>query len=241
MYLQEVEKTLQKAVPRGKKASYFDPETYMNTSTLMLGLTVPQQREVFKKGYSFSTLSMEDQLKIWNQVWQQATTFEVLTQAVFFPEKYAGKFDTAYLFGIMKKWIKKVDNWGHSDMLSSIFAKMLVKEPKVIFDQLEKWNSSKNPWERRQSIVPLAMYHRRNQAIGFKPCIQLVENLLGDDDYYVQKGVGWALREIGTQYPEETWKFLQKHVYSISSIAFTASVEKISKERKELLKDRRKK
>jgi len=239
--LKEVEQILRRNSPKQKKQTYFEPESYMGTGFFMLGLNVPKQREIFKKGYSFSSLSLEEQLIIWDKIWADTEIFEVLTQAMFFTEKYVNKFDPKILFSILKKWIKKVDNWGHSDLMSAIIAKMLVKEADLVLPQLKKWNVSKNPWERRQSIVSLAMYHRRNKNLDFKMVIGMVKNLLEDDHYFVQKGVGWSLREIGTQYPAEMWKFLNENVHQISSIAFSASVEKIATDKKEKLKALRKK
>jgi 3-methyladenine DNA glycosylase AlkD len=207
----------------------------------MLGLDVPLQREIFKKGYSFSNQPLDAQLKIWDEIWKSTEIFEVMTQAAFFPEKHIKKLGGPKTFELLKSWIKRVDNWGHSDMFSSIISKILVTDEQLVFSQLKKWNTSKNPWENRQSIVPLAMYHRRNNNLPFKEVIGLVENLMHHHHYYVQKGVGWSLREIGTQYPEETWKFLNKHILNISAIAFTASVEKIPADKKEKLKQLRKK
>lgn len=241
MYLKEVEKILKNHAPKVKKESYFDPESYMGTEYKMLGLNVPAQRAIFKKGYSFSALVLPDQMKIWNEIWNETKVFEILTQAMFFPEKNVKKLDQAELLHMFKKWIRKVDNWGHSDMMSAVIAKMLVNYPDPTFGQLQKWNGSKNPWERRQSIVPLAMYHRRNQDLDYGLVIALVKKLLEDDHYFVQKGVGWSLREIGTQYPNEIWKFLNENIRKISAIAFTASVEKIPADQKEKLKLLRKK
>jgi 3-methyladenine DNA glycosylase AlkD len=241
MYLKEVENYLKKRTPKNPKGSYFDPQSYMGTKIQMLGLTVPLQREIFKKGYSFSGEPWEVQLKIWDEIWNNTQIFEVMTQAAFFPEKYVKKIGGRTTLDLLKSWIKRVDNWGHSDMFSSIIAKILVTDEALVFSQLKKWNVSKNPWERRQSIVTLAMYHRKNNHLSFKEVITLVENLVHDDHYFVQKGVGWSLREIGTQYPNETWKFLNKHIHHISSIAFTASVEKIDPDKKETLKQLRKK
>jgi 3-methyladenine DNA glycosylase AlkD len=241
MYLREVEELLKSSAPKTKTPTYFEPESYMGTGFFILGLPVPQQRNIFKKGYSFSKEPLMVQLKIWDKIWEETKMFEALTQAAFFPEKHWKKLGSVQTFKTLKSWIKKVDNWGHSDLFSSIIAKILVTDEQMVFNQLIKWNASKNPWERRQSIVPLAMYHRRNKHIPFKQVISLVENLIHDDHYYVQKGVGWSLREIGTQYPEETWKFMNKYVRDISAIAFTASVEKLSTHQKEKLKQLRKK
>lgn len=70
--------------------------------------------------------------------------------------------------------------------------------------------------------------------------IDMIESLLDDSDYYVQKGVGWALRELWQLDMKTTTKFLNKNIARISPIAFTAAIEKIPIEEKEVLKKLRK-
>ena len=63
---------------------------------------------------------------------------------------------------------------------------------------------------------------------------------MSDKEYYVQKGVGWTLREMNTVYPKETFPCLVKHIKAISSIAFTIAIEKMSTQQKAQLKTLRK-
>ena len=68
---------------------------------------------------------------------------------------------------------------------------------------------------------------------------QMSEVLLDDDHYYVQKGVGWALREAWNVYPEETFEFLKKHAHRIATAGWTAATEKLApRDKKILLKAR---
>jgi len=71
--------------------------------------------------------------------------------------------------------------------------------------------------------------------------IPLVENLLSDPDYFVQKGVGWTLRELYLAYPSETFKFMTGHFAQITLTAFAAASEKLKPAEKEKLKALRKK
>jgi 3-methyladenine DNA glycosylase AlkD len=236
MYHHEVEKYLKASITGTPAKKYFDPKKYMGTHYTMLGIPVPRQREIFKNGFSFSHLPPRDQLAIWDEVWKKSNLFEVLSQSLFFTEKYVNKINTPELLVVLENWLPKIDNWGHSDSLSSIFARMMVKDPHPVFTRLQAWNDSDNPWYKRQSIVPLAMYYRSNNLLPFNGSMALIQHLLMDEDYFVQKGVGWSLREIGTQYPRETWNFLLKNAGAISSVAFSASVEKLTPSKKEKLK-----
>jgi 3-methyladenine DNA glycosylase AlkD len=64
--------------------------------------------------------------------------------------------------------------------------------------------------------------------------------LLKDKEYYVQKEVGWTLREMHTVYPALTLPFLHKHIKNISAIAFTIVIEKMDEKTKKTLKTLRK-
>ena len=139
-------------------------------------------------------------------------------------------------------WIKQVRCWEHSDDLSKIFAQALEENPQWVLPRLKKWNKSKNPWERRQSVVSLIEYHgKREKVLPFKELISFIHPLLADEDYYVQKGVGWTLREIYCIYPKQTMKFFEKHLNAIQATAYSASVEKLDKKTKADFRQQRKK
>jgi 3-methyladenine DNA glycosylase AlkD len=241
MYIHEVESILKKAAPTKVTKKHFDPQKYMGTQFQMLGIAAPRQREIFKTGFSFSQVNLADQLYIWDDIWKNAQLFEVLNQALFFAEKNVNKINGRELMAVLETWLEKVDNWGHSDLLSAIFTKILIKDPDLVFPKLKAWNQAPRPWYNRQSIVPLAMYYRSNALVPFTKSIMFIKNLLTHEDYFVQKGVGWSLREIGTKYPQETWDFLNKNIHQISSTAFSATIEKLTPTEKEKLKTMRRK
>ena len=55
----------------------------------------------------------------------------------------------------------------------------------------------------------------------------MITNLLTDKEYYVQKGLGWTLRELHNVYPTDTKQYLKQHIRSVSPIAFTIAIEKL--------------
>ena len=50
---------------------------------------------------------------------------------------------------------------------------------------------------------------------------------LEDEREYVQKAVGWVLREFGRAYPDEVRAYLEEHIASISAVALTRAVERL--------------
>ncbi|HXB10773.1 MAG TPA: DNA alkylation repair protein [Bacteroidia bacterium] len=240
-HLQEVENALNSFPGKSSSKEVAFLKKYIGTQYNILGLSVPSQRALFKRGYSFSSLKPMEQIDVWDSIWQQSKLHEGMTQTIIFWERNIEKVDAVKAWNHLKEYVVKIDNWAHSDGLSGFYSYLLEGKPKLVLPQLQKWNKSKNPWERRQSMVSLIHYHsKRNIFLPYKVMEPLVEKLLDDEDYFVQKGVGWALREIGHIYPKETFAFLKKYHVRITGVAFAAASEKLSAKEKEELKGLRK-
>jgi len=152
-------------------------------------------------------------------------------------EKHRKKDFIIDAWPVLREWPKTLNNWAHSDGLSDIFARCLELDKKRIYPELVKWNRSTNPWYRRQSLVSLFYYaSMRKKLLPVSEVFPLIERLIKDDDYYVQKGVGWSLREAGNVYPKETLRFLREHIGDLRSYAFSAATEKLSVQDKQKLK-----
>jgi len=196
------------------------------------------QRKLFKQGYSFSNNDSFEQLNIWDYIWNNSSDFWIKIQAFLFCESQMKNKDFLInSWDTIKNWQTQVDNWGHCDGLSKIYTKILELSPGKVLKQLKIWNKSKNQWDKRQSLVSLLYFSRtKNTILDFEIIIQFIDNLLIDKEYYVQKAVGWSLKESYNVYPKETLNYLEKNIKNISSIAFSPATEKLQKHEKEKLK-----
>ena len=141
----------------------------------------------------------------------------------------------------IKKWQKNVDNWGKCDALSKIYTKVLEIIPGRVLEQLKQWNKSKKIWDKRQSLVSLLYFSRtKNILLPYETIISFVSELIDDNEYYVQKGVGWTLKELYKVYPNKTLKYIEENIARISAIAFSVTIGNLEKADKEKLKKMRK-
>lgn len=216
----------------------------------ILGITLPVQRARFKEGYvELEGLTREQQAEYWLEVWQRSNVMASLSQAIFFFEtwtkerrklKQRGEIDFVFdpMWKPLLKMVDRLDNWAHSDGLSGLISAAVEERPRERYPLFAKWNRDKNPWRRRQSIVSLHYYSRfREKPLPSAKTLPLIENLLDDDHFYVQRGVGWALRECYNVDPKTTMKFLNKHIGRVAPIGYYAAVERLSlKEKARLLK-----
>jgi 3-methyladenine DNA glycosylase AlkD len=204
---------------------------------------IPHQRSAYKQGYSFSGAAFEEQAQIWDYIWKHSKIYRAQVHAFFFIENHLSKKElAAAIWNITESWQEQVNGWGLCDALAKIYTKMLETEPAKVYKRLKEWNKDPNLWKRRQSLVSLLYYSRTKKThLPFQKIIVLVKPLLKDKEYYVQKGLGWCLRETHNAYPEQAYQFMKENIKNISGIAFTIAIEKMNKKQKDELKGMRKK
>ncbi len=197
----------------------------------------PSQRAL-KQSYSFSGLSSMEQLVIWDYIWNNSTDFWIRVQAFLFLEsRMKDKQFLIVAWDVIRKWQETVDHWGHCDALSKIYTRVLELIPERVMLQLRRWNKSARLWDRRQSVVSLLYFSRTKKVfLPFKNIIVLISALINDPEYYVQKAVGWSLKELYNIYPFKTFRLLRHICSDLSPIAFTIAIEKLSRSQKRELK-----
>lgn len=205
-----------------------------------LGIKFPTLRKRIKQGFSFYSLPEDQVLEVWNALWQTSPYGDVLFAALEYYAPIVRKQVPPALWAVVRGWSKRVDNWCHSDGLSSIYSRILESHPEEVYPQLVKWNQIKSEWLRRLSLVSLIHYSGRNAVfMPPKEVFPLVSNCLDDERYYVQTAVGWVLREMGNVYRAETTKYLESRIEKIGSTAFSRATEKMGMKEKAGLRELR--
>jgi 3-methyladenine DNA glycosylase AlkD len=215
---------------------------YYNTGYLKLAEIPTPILRAFPKSFDFqSTLNQRELREFWFFSWHESEIFEVLSLALYFFEKEMSQY-TLKDWHWLKKLVNKVDNWAHSDGLSKIYAHLYQQGKEQLETTYEEWNNSKNPWQRRQSLVGMLYYSnlRKKNVPPFFIFKRRIMALLMDDHFYVRKGLGWTLREMYNIYPEETYRLLLKIAKKLPAEGWQAASEKLSvKDKKRLIQVRR--
>ncbi len=196
------------------------------------GTTIPELRARFAQGFSFSHLDFESQLSIWHEVYSTAKSPLEQRFPYFFLEGQL-KYNSLYrrLWEVSCAWQEFVDDWSNCDGLAKVNTKVLEYYPELVLPVLQSWNTSGNLWKRRQSVVSLLYFQRTKKIfLPFEQIAAMVFPLLGDAEYYVQKGVGWCIKELYQVYPELTFEFSKQHIGKISPLAYPIVLEKMSVE-----------
>jgi 3-methyladenine DNA glycosylase AlkD len=164
---------------------------------ICLGTAVPEIRSKVKRGFSFlNGKDAHEIAKIWNSLFLGTPVFEIRSAAIMY---YAlmGTTIVASLWKFLQPWSAAIDNWDHADALCGVYSNFLRNEfescahNRKVYVQLKKLTGSEENWSRRIEVVSLKHYSGKNCIfLPFEDMIAVLNNVLGDDDLYVQRGLG---------------------------------------------------
>ena len=103
------------------------------------------------------------------------------------------KKDPELSLRLVATFSKDISNWAECDSVGMQSLKPVAKKmQREIFDLSAKLLKSKNPWERRLSLVIIEVFTKDKSL--HPEIMKRVKALENDEEYYVQKAVEWIKR-----------------------------------------------
>jgi 3-methyladenine DNA glycosylase AlkD len=226
--------------PLGEPSRAAFMKNYMKSQLEFLAIKVPVMRQVAREGFSFYGRSSEEMLAVWNSIWFSSSCFEVMCMPLFYYGRQGRKISPA-AWDTLSTWSGHVENWAHSDSLSSIYSYLLAQNFDEVYGVMQQWNKAENQWLRRLSMVSLIHYSGKKAVfLPLDKVLPMLENCLEDERPYVQKAIGWVLREANYVYHAEISAFIERHLADLRGIAFSAATERFSAAERGAFLERRK-
>ncbi|MDX2485073.1 MAG: DNA alkylation repair protein [Pseudodonghicola sp.] len=185
--------------------------TYHKQSRVVLGLPNPAINEL-TQGWR-QALSVEERVALADQLWKsdifeaRLAAAKLLTQARMRPDEGA--------WTLIQSWVPEFDSWAIADHACIAAQKRLVADPARL-DQVEDWTRSEHMWTRRAALVATLPWTKQNHP---KPeDLERRDRILGwaagyvpERDWFVQKAIGWWLRDLSKHDPDRVRAFLAEH------------------------------
>jgi len=119
----------------------------------------------------------------------------------------------------LQKLITTKSWWDTVDSLDVIVGDVASRFSEVN-DTLLKWSIDENIWLRRAAIDhQLARKDKTDTSL----LAQIIRNNLEQSEFFINKAIGWSLREYGKTNPEWVRKFIGKHKEKMSPISVRES------------------
>ncbi|CAH0345134.1 DNA alkylation repair protein [Bacillus sp. CECT 9360] len=189
-------------------------QKYMKDLFPFLGIKTPQRKVLMKEFYQESGILKEDfQPEFVTELWKQDER-EYQYAAIDYIERSLKKLKKQELL-LVKDLITAKSWWDTVDMLAQKpVGKIAGEHPEVIHEEIENWSISDHLWLRRTSILYQLKYKEEtNEELLYKFILRNNES----KEFFIQKAIGWALREYSKTNPESVGRFIaSNHLANLS-------------------------
>ena len=190
--LVELRQALQRA---GDPAKAPKMQAYMKSAMAYHGVPTPLMRRVCKD--VFAEVRFKDSADWQAQVldlWRNARFREERYAAMYLTgHKLARPFQTPAATGMYEELVVTGAWWDYVDEIASRRIRPILRDhPTPMRRKMLSWSKSNDMWKRRTSIIC---------QLGFKEATDLellyacIEPSLGSREFFLQKAIGWALRQ----------------------------------------------
>ncbi len=178
---------------------------YMRDQFEYLGIKSPQVKELLREHVKLHGLpSLEDLDTVTRDLWslpQREFQYVAMSLVERLEKKLPKSSIKTLEFMIThKSWWDTVDNIAH------IVGIHFRRFPDVKEKYLAKWRRSKNIWLRRTAIIFQLEYKKETD---FDLLCEIIRENLGSDEFFINKAIGWALRQYAYTDAKAVKKFVK--------------------------------
>ncbi|HOV03262.1 MAG TPA: DNA alkylation repair protein [Hyphomicrobiales bacterium] len=128
----------------------------------------------------------------------------------------------ADVWAMIVRWKEVFDSWAIADAVAKAGARCLRDNPARL-DDLEAWTFHRNMWVRRAALVFTLDWAKQGHDPG--RILGWLAEFVDDRDWFIQKAIGWWLRELSKHDPERVRAFLTRHGAGLISVARTEATK----------------
>ncbi len=207
--MSEYVSTVRKVFEENKNLSNALPmKKYMKERYEFLGIKSPLRKELSQEFLTKDKRPGRQELPdLINELWgMEEREFQYF--AIALAEKFARKPERDWI-NLYKKMIVTKSWWDTVDGIASNLVGPYFKAyPQSIEQQSEKWMDSGDMWLQR-TVLLFQLKYKKDTDIEF-----LINNILrlkSSKEFFIQKAIGWSLRELSKTEPDVVQEFVKNH------------------------------
>jgi 3-methyladenine DNA glycosylase AlkD len=188
-------------------------ESYMRNKFKFYGLKTPERR---KSSHDFIKLEKANKKIDWkflDQAWvdehREAQYF--VCDYLIALEKYLKFEDIDHIFN----YVKSKQWWDTIDSLIKPIGNIGLRDDRVT-DLMLAWSKDDDFWVRRVAIEHQLL---RKDKMNVKLLNAILENNLGSSEFFINKAIGWALRDYSKTNPDWVKNFISKHHNELATLS----------------------
>ncbi len=203
-------------------------QAYMKSEMPYLGVQTPHHRKACKSVIQAHPLASEDD-------WRDAI-LTLWREAKFREERYAAialadhpayrEYHTISALPMYEELITTGAWWDYVDVIAAhSIGELLRLYPARMGKILRKWAASDDIWKRRSAILAQLGFKADTDLQLLYDCIQ---PSLGRKEFFLRKGIGWALRQYAWTNRDEVIRYVAEHEDELSQLSKREALKNIS-------------
>ncbi len=188
-------------------------EKYMRNQFRFYGLQTPKKKALYKDFLKQEKKKAEIDWAFLDKCYQDKyREFQYLvTDYLKEMKKHLNYDDVPKLFN----YIKQKQWWDTIDCLDRIVGNIGLKD-KRIDDIMLKWSKDRDFWVRRIAIDHQLLRKEKTNTYLLE---KIIVNNLGSDEFFINKAIGWSLRDYSKTNPKWVRDFIQKHESQMAKLS----------------------
>lgn len=114
--------------------------------------------------------------------------------------------------------------WDTVDMLAQVVGNIALKDSRVDEEMLA-WSREENIWVQRIAILYQLRFKERTNTTQLE---QILLNCVGTNEFFINKAIGWALREYSKTNPDWVRDFLEKYQEQMAKLSIREASKYLS-------------
>ena len=187
---------------------------YMRDKFNFLGIRGPKRTELFKKYFPTARKTKEIDWNFIETCWNK--------------EEREFQYAVVYYLKAMQKFLKKGDIsklkylvvtkswWDTVDLLSKIIGDVVNRNKELKTLMLEWSKKENNIWLRRVAILHQLSFKENVDKLLLET---ILEDNLSDGEFFINKAIGWALRDYSKFNPEWVREFIKENKANMTNLS----------------------
>ena len=195
-------------------------QRYMKSSMPFLGLTSPQRQGLLRPLLADPAVRIESR-----SAWERSIR-ALWDGAEFREDRYAalallrhrtyGSWRDPDVMPLVEHIIVTGAWWDYVDEVGNVVGEVLLLDPEGEGLRMRAWSERSDLWLRRSAIIS-QLRHRDGTDTGLLE--DVIEPNLDDQEFFVRKAIGWALRQYARTDPEWVRTYVSAHGDRLSGLS----------------------
>jgi 3-methyladenine DNA glycosylase AlkD len=176
------------------------------------GVSLPNMDVAMRE--TLGDLSQDEALALCRRLWREPVwDLKIVAGRILARKSIA---PDAKVWDFVTERMADLDGWAVADNLATVASRCLIEDPSRLA-VVEAWIENPHLWTRRAALVftlPWAEEKRDPERM-----LGWAARLAEDREWFIQKAIGWWLRELSKRDPKRVRRFLNEHGGKLKGVA----------------------